>query len=450
MGQLTESRLLGVRMLLQSAPDHVVRSLDAMLASGAERNESMRMIQQLVMLEMADRKARHTVFMPFAPLCVPLRPNFPGLQFPAPVIPKLWRALKQDATRDVETAIAAAHEFSNQGAPDTLYDGLCFTAAAGLRARANDDYSAAADMLEAASPGGAALFATYLDLAAVARAALDNMHEWLGRLNEDRIVAARLAFRDAVAVAEDAGPRLLEILYAHLDEPWTVLRLISAVMHRPNDQFVANSELAVFGERLFDDIGARLAVLATMDPEGGVEAGKAAGEAVRIAAQEIQEFDETLDMTPQGPWGSRLMRQKRALSQAVEARLKAAEAETANALPAQSSGYRRNSSRGQPRLTSDPDERQVNRARAFLTLMHEVRPSAERLGFGSAWDRAAEAIKARIDPYVEELLEKLRQEEPDETLARARRYLDIAAEFVGLVAEDKAAQIVRRRVAAAA
>ena len=449
MGQLTEARLGSVRMLIQSAPDHVVRSLDAMLASSAEHSEAMRRIQRLVMLEMADRRARQAVFMPLVPLFTPLRASFIGLQFPPAALKRLWRAVKREAPRDAETAIAAAHDFASQAVPAGLYDELCAIAAAGLRAGANEDYVAAAAILDKAAPDGAALFASHLDLAKVARAALERMPDWLGRLNEDRIVAARLTFRDAVAVAEDAGPRLLEILYAHLEEPWGVLRLISAVMHRPADQYVAQSELAVFGERLLNDIEERVKLVSSFQADRGAEAGQEAGEAVRIAALEIQEFDETLELSPQGPWGSRLVHQKRSLAQAIEARLKAAEAETAAALPVQSTAYKRGP-RGQPRLTTDPDQRHVNRARALLTLLHGVRGSAERLGFGSAWDRTSESIQARLGPYVEDLLDKLRQDEPEENHVRVRLYLDIAAEFLGLASEEKAAQIVRRRVAAAA
>jgi hypothetical protein len=276
------------------------------------------------------------------------------------------------------------------------------------------------------------------------------MPEWLGRLNEERIAAARLAFRDATAVAEDAGPRLLESLYNHLEEPWAILRLVSAVMHRPGDSFVASSELASFGDRLLDDIDDRLAVVGAFNPEGGVEAGVLAGRAVRIAGLEIQEFDDSVDLSKEGPWGSRLTRQKRALATAVEGRLKSVEADVAAALPLQSGGFKHKGARGAPKVSSDPDWRLVNRARSVLTLMQEVRGSAERLGFGGLWGKVSEAVQARLDTYVQDLLDKLRDAEEGENLERIRVFLDVAAEFMGLASDDKAAQIVRRRVAAAA
>lgn len=453
MGQLTEIQLAGVRALLSAAPDSAVRSLEATLASGSERHETMRMIQAMVAAESVDRRARGAVFGPIAPLCGSARANLGGIVFPMRALSEVWAGLKTAGGRNVQLVLAAAQARHPEPPPREVYDQLCADAAAGLRARSNPGFEAAAAALEQSMPGGAERFAAYLDVTPVARTALDRMPEWLGRLNEARSAAARLAFKDATAVAEDAGPRLLEILYAHLEEPWAILRLVSAVMHRPGDKYVANSELAGFGERLLDDIDRRLEGVAALDSDGGRKAGLEAGAAVRAASMEIQEFDECVELSPTGPWGARLLRQKKALVQTVEGRLKAAEAEVAAALPLQSAGGRRRGVRGQPRLTADPDMRHVERARAFLTLLQEVRPSAERLGFGALWTKTSEQVRGRLDTYIEDLLEKLRANEQDTTgedPERVRVYLDLAAEFLGLVTDDRAAQIVRRRMAAAA
>jgi hypothetical protein len=409
----------------------------------------MRMIQQMVMVEAADRRARNAVFSPLVALCGPKRETLRCLRFPGSTIAQLWRGLKEAEPAKVQAAISAPPEYDPDGHVVAGFDDLSRLAGEGLRARSNPGFAAAATALDNALPQGSELFAAYLDLVPVSRGALARMHEWLGRLNDERIAAARLAFKDATDVAEDAGPRLLEILYAHLEEPWTILRMVSAVMHRPGDSYVANSELASFGDRLLDDIDDRLAVVAAFNVDGGVDAGVMVGRAVRIAALEIQEFDDSVDLSREGPWGTRLTRQKRALAAAVEGRLKGMEGDVAAALPMQSAGYKKGG-RGHTKLTSDPDWRLVNRARAVLTLMHEVRGSAERLGFGALWAKMAEQVTVRLDAYIEDLLEKLRAAEEDDNLERVRTFLDIAAEFMGLASDDKAAQIVRRRVAAAA
>jgi hypothetical protein len=449
MGHLSESQLATVRALLTSAPDYAVRDLEATLAQGSESHDVMRMIRAIVVAEALDRRARCAVFRPIVPLCSRPQGRLGGVTFPQAALAGIWRGLKIDRSRNVEMALAAADPRSFEAPSGEVYDELCAEAAAGLRARANDGYAAAAAALEQGTTGGAEAFAAYLDVAPVARLALDRMHDWLGRLNDERIASARLAFRDAVAVADDAGPRLLEILYAHLEEPWAVLRLVSAVMQRPDDRFVASSELAVFGERLLDDIDAQLKLVTAFDSDRGLVAGETAGAAVRTATLEIQEFDESMDLSPDGPWGSRLTRQRRSLVQAVEGRLKAVEAEVAGALPVQTAGFRRKGVRGHPRLTADPDPRQVQRGLAFLSFLKEVRVAGERLGFGALWAKTAEQVQNRLDTYVEDLLEKLRTGEGDD-LDRVRTFLDIAAEFTGVFSDDRAAQIVRRRMAAAA
>ena len=449
MGQLSESRLATVRAILTSAPDYAVRDLETTLASGSDRHDVMRMIHSMVAAEALDRRARKAVFGPMAPLCSPARKRLGGVTFPSAALAGSWRGLKIDGGRNVDLALAGADSRSFDPPSDEVYDELCAAAAAGLRARANDGYIAAAAALEASSGEGVEAFAAYLDIIPVARSALNHMHDWLGRLNDERIASARLTFRDAVAIAEDSGPRLLEILYVHLDEPWAILRLVSAVMQRPDDRFVASSELASFGDRLLDDIDVQLKVVAAFDSDRGREAGETAGAAVRIAAHEIQEFDESLDLSPDGPWGSRLTRQRKALVQAVEGRLRTVESEVAAALPVKSAGFQRKGLRGHPRLTTDPDARQVQRALAFLSLLKEVRPAGERLGFGALWSKTAEQVQMRLDTYIEDLLETLRAGE-DVNMDRVRTFLDTAAELMGGLSDERAAQLVRRRVAAAA
>ncbi len=450
MPNLSESQLGSVRLLIQTAPDTAIWDLEGTLSNGAERHETMRLIQQMVMTEASDRRGRNATFSPLVPLCGRKNETLRCLRFPASTLTHLWRALRAAAPADVEQAIATANHYDPEALNIAVLDTLCAKGAAGLRERSNPHFQSAAELLDKAMAGGAELFAQYLDLAPVARNALARMPEWLGRLNDERIAAARLAFRDATDIAEDAGPRLLEVLYNHLEEPWAILRLVSAVMHRPGDSFVAQSELSTFGDRLLDDIDDRLAVITAFNPDGGIDAALLAGKAVRIAGLEIQEFDDAVDLSREGPWGQRLARQKRALSIAVESRLKKVDSEVGQALPLQSGGFKHRGARGQPRLQQDPDTRLVNRARAELTLMHEVRGSAERLGFGTLWNKAAENVQGRLDTYVEDLLDKLRSAEEGENLERIRLYLDLAAEFMGLATDDKAAQIVRRRMAAAA
>jgi hypothetical protein len=104
--------------------------------------------------------------------------------------------------------------------------------------------------------------------------------------------------------------------------------------------------------------------------------------------------------------------------------------------------------RGVPRLTYDPDPASVEKAATLLTFMNEVRSSAAAGGFASARAKALEVLEHRLDAYVEEVLAEIRDDDGVDA-ARARAFLEIAADFCGLARDDKAAQIVRRRAAAA-
>ena len=119
------------------------------------------------------------------------------------------------------------------------------------------------------------------------------------------------------------------------------------------------------------------------------------------------------------------------------------------ALPVDPAGHKRRGVRPPPRLRDPPDSTQIDYARAYLNFMHEIRGSADRLGYGARWAKTSEAVQGRLDTYIEDLLDMLRSPEEGHDLERVRQFLALAAEFMGLATDAKAAQIVLRRVAAA-
>jgi hypothetical protein len=271
--------------------------------------------------------------------------------------------------------------------------------------------------------------------------------DWVGRMTSDRAAAVKVAYKDAANLADDAGPRFVEMLAANLPEPWLIMRILSAIMDHPGEGFLAASELAGFAEHVLDDIDRKLGLFRTFDPDGGRDAGLAAGEAIQIASMEIVEFEGAVEINREGRWGKRLMQQKQSLAQMAETRLAQVDKALDVAMPLQMVKFGKGL-RGQPKLTDDPNPLALRRAEALMAFFDFTRHAASQSGYGAARAKAAEKIEARLDQYVEDLLEMLRTQQV-EMLERVRGYLEVSAGMMEAARGEKAGQIVRRRAAAA-
>jgi hypothetical protein len=445
MGNLSETRVGAVRRLIEQAPDGAIRSLESALANGGRADGSIALVQDIVNAEMLERRVRAAVFAPILPLCAPPPDRLPRLSAP-PNAPSLaWRGIKLAVPELASRAVRSSTNLAPDDEPPPTYDEICERAAQGLRA-GEAAFEPLRQALAARGAGEVEQFACLLSMSPLARAAIRRLPAWVRTLNSEHAAAIRLAFRDADQMAEQAGPLFMELLLGHLEEPAQILRLISLVMDRPNDRYLAASELASFGERLMSDLDARVEAVRRLEPDRGLEAGVAVGVSVQAATTIIGEFEQWLQINREGPWGRRLVAQKRALAMAVEARLRQVDPAVAAALPLQP--LRAALIRGGPKLDADPDPQAVRRAHAFLGFFYETRTAANYGGFGAVRARVLENLDARIGQYTEDLLEILHSSEaPTE---RVHAYLEVVADFVSLVRDPRAGDIVRRRAAAAA
>jgi hypothetical protein len=446
MAALSERKIEIVRTLVESAPDRVVGSLQQAL-SGTSDASALGGVRRLVEGEVAERNLRNQVLAPVAAMFVGAGDHPHTLTFPARVLPLLWRGLRetQDAKiEEVRTVLADA------GHPHLLtdaFEALTRAAAQGVRDRDIDAFRKAAEACDAARPGGADLLAGCLELAPIVRRASERMPEWMTRQGSETTAAARLAFKDAVQVAEDAGPRFFQMLAAQLPHPWMVLRIISAVMDKPTERYLADSELGGFGEQVMDDVDQLLGDVSRLDPDAGPEAGRAAAGWVELAVQQIQELEDSIDLSRDHGWGQRLHKQRMELAATVERRLRAAEKATIEALPTQRTRAHR-AARPAPCLDEPPEPRLVRRATTLLSFADAVQVTANHGGFTSARAKLVETLGAHIDHYVEEIVDRVRLDEvADREIAAA--FLNVAADFNQLVCGGKAGDLVRRRAHAA-
>jgi len=422
---LNEAKIALVAKIFAAAPDAAVGRLETLLGAAQAADPTLEPVYALAAEEAGARRTLAAVFAPLLPMVGPVAPP----KRPLLVMRQLrdgWNALAAGDPGLAECAAFAARTLRPGDDPPHEFDLACNRAAEFV-----DDGE----------------FARLLRLAPVLRALQPRLAGWVRAVTGETVAAIRLAFKDAIETDEDAGPLFWEAVMAMLDEPWRVLRLISAANDRPSDRYLASSELASIGERILSDIDGRLAGLKRFDPTGGVGAGAAAAASLLVAVQEMDEFEQWLAMKKDGPWGERIAASKSALAAIMEARLRETEPAVAAALPTQGRGMVK-SVRPAPKLADPPQPVLIARADAFLTLLENGRGAANPGGFASARAKTVEAIEMRLDQYCEDLLDLLHRKEVED-LARVRAYLEVAAEFYQRVKGPEAAQIVRRRAAAA-
>ena len=445
MPGLSDRKIEIVRHLVESAPDKIVGGLQNALAA-ASGDSALAGVRRLVENEVADRRLRNAVLSPIAPLCVTGRDR-DEISFPPRVLALVWRGLKTAYPAETLKAERTLADYRADETSTEPFDALVSLAAEALSAREQRDFAAAAELADEFREGGAELLLSCLALSPILREATLRLPEWISRTTDERAAAARVAYKDAVAVSDDAGPRFFRMLSAQLAEPWTILRIVSAVMDRPNEHYLAASELSVFAEQLMDQIDANLNKVVRFDLSGGVQAGRDAGAVVELITLQIAELENSIELGKEGGWGGRVQKQKKSLAGVVEGRLREADKVIGLALPSQSVRVAR-MMKSLPRLTMAPDDKAVTRAITLLTFIEAVRSSANYGGFASTRTKVVEKIGETIDDYVEEVLALLRENEvADPEIARA--FLHVAADCSTLLRDPRAGDVIRRRATAA-
>lgn len=295
--------------------------------------------------------------------------------------------------------------------------------------------------------GGAEQLAACLDIAPVVRRAIQRLPEWLAHPGGETSAASRLAYKDAVTIAEDAGPRFFEMLAAHMAHPWMVLRVISAVMDKPTEHYLADSEMAAFGEGLLADIDEALRSIGRLKGDDGPSAGRAAAGQADLIVRQIMEIETAWTWQRDHGWGQRLHKQRTSLAGVVEARLRDAEKAVIEALPMYAPRNQR-VRRQIPRLTIAPEARLVDCATTLLSFSEELRAAANYGGFSSARNKLVEKVGEYLDHYVGEVVDLIRTDEVEDPEIAAA-FLAHAADFNQLIRGDKAGDLVRRRAHAA-
>lgn len=447
MPGLTDDKIAMLKGLMAASPDEVVKSLQkAVCKEGA--TGPLAAIGEMVQAETADRAVRAITFAPLMPMFG--SPSDDGRPtFPRGALIALWRGLKADAPSLMEEATAASYYIDPLEPWPGIFDLVCVRAASGLRDGRSPDYVAAAAACDAVQPGLGKTLALALEIAPVVRPPMMNLGDWLQRMTEERRAIARLAYRDAEAAAQGGGPLMFEMLASHLKQPWMILRIATSMMEHPGERYLAASELSIFGERTLADVEFQIQQVRDLSLNTGPDAARKAGRAVHRAIEELGEFEQSIQLSKDAPWGQRVVKLKQGLAALVESRLRDIDTAVAGALPMHKVRYSARLSSTAPKLTEAPDEDAVRWSLGLLTFAEDIRGCSTEGGFGGLRGKVLESVGKRLDQYVEDVLEQMRVGDVQRNDELAREYLDVAARLLTLARDKQSAAIVRRRAAAA-
>ena len=445
MSGLSAAKAQALDSLVRSLPDGVLATLRGALSSEQPGSWSDP-VRASAEVEAADRRLRDGVLRELVAMsksfAAPARPLHPVSPWVAATV---WKRLREAASEKVLIAgeLQAEREYERfervslqlvEAAADAL-DGVA------------GPFALVATELERGL-GGHARVSRVVTLSSLVRACVPRARAWLKNGDKDEAHGLRLAAKDASQLCDEGGPLFVDLLAAQFDERWTALRLVSVVMDRPGEAFLAGSELAGFAETVLETIDAAVKTLEAFDSARGRETGAAAAAATELAIDAIGEIEHWVQLDPAQPWGRRTALAKRAVAASAEARLKEADSLVAAALPLQAVRAAGKIVRGPPDLQAPLNPIAVTRAEAALAYVDETRRAADKGGFGGLRGKVVEALDNRVSTYADDLFDLVRG--PDPALAaEARSRLPVAADFLGMVREPAAAHILRRRLAIA-
>lgn len=439
MADLSVAQRAALAQLIERCPDRVLSQLSGL--AGTMAGDRAAALRDMIAGEALDRRRRDIAFGPLLPLFRPRADGLPGLDFPPAVLGRLWRG----ATRhepELLPQLDRGDDLSRM-----IADRLCLSAAFALRDRPGEVWPQA-------EPGRANDLAACLDLAAVARRALTHLPDWIGgRPGPEAAAELRLALRQAAAIAPDGSGRLLEVIFAHLEDARLILRVTGLAAPGVGRELSAEtalgeSELGLFVDRILVALARRAAEAAAFDPArtgADLDAFKAD---LDWCAETLAEIDAVLPLKPDSAWGKAVRQARLKVALGLSERFTAAEKAVDAVLPVERATLAGRMTRPTPRLDDAVEPVAADRARALSALVGLVRGPAAVFGCEAERRQAAEGLIGRLADWADEAMERLNDGQVADAAA-ARKRIVLTAELLNLVGARDAARTVRRRLMAA-
>ena len=391
--------------------------------------------------EIRDRKRRNLALAPLAPMFRARTDGIAAITFPSRVLPRLWK-------------IASAREPALLGRLDgddpsviAVADRVCQSAAAVARDQPDLVWPPGDD--ETARQAGLVDLAACLDLTHLARRGLPSLETWLKRPDGDQIAELRLLLKDCAGVHLDGAQRVLEILFAHLDDAVLILRIVTQTsLAAGREGFLSESELAGFVDRLIAGVDLRAQRIEAFKPRTDVDQVEAVIKDLDWSTGVLGELDVTLSLNPQSAWGKSVRDARVAIARRLSGLLRAADKAVDEALPLERVQIAGRMTRKAPRLTTPTTGPEVDAALGLLRLVGSSRGPASTFGCEADRKTLVEDLTNRLSDHADQALRMINDGEAEDE-AHALELVELSARFLDLIDAVEPARTVRRRAALA-
>ena len=446
MAELSVAQRAVLAQMLERVPDRVLKTLsEAVAQMPGERAVALSL---MLADETTDRRRRATAFAPLLPMFQARPDGVASLTFPAGVLPRLW---KTASSKEPELLVVLDDYRPIEENPKmrAVADRICMAAAAAVRDKPDLVWpSSGGD--EAARIRGLDDLALCFDLAAMARRGLLNLPDLILRPTADQLAELRLLIRDCAEITVDGGPRMLEIMFAHLGDASLILRL---VVHSSNaagkEGFLSESEMAGFVNRLIAEVEARVTRIASHKPGSKADPGPGVRTDIAWCAETLAELDVTLQLDPEGAWGKQAREARDRINATLSKTLRSLDKALDRMMPSRTIKTTGRMIRQTPDLEAEtPPLDAVQAAIVLLTLLGAIRTAAQTFGCEGLRSQLVQSVTERITLYVDQVIEAVNAgEAPDQRKSLA--LVETLAKCLLLIDATDAARTVRRRAAAA-
>jgi hypothetical protein len=264
-------------------------------------------------------------------------------------------------------------------------------------------------------------------------------------VDDDVLQALRVTYDAVVDAMPDAAPYIAVVGMNRLARPWEALRLPLAVSRTTQDTLISNTDMGLVGEILFADIEEHaVAVRNARQPEFEVDSlvGHIQGFAM-LSSGLVKE----VEMRRAGKWGQRLLKDRAALAEVMDAYMERAPREVLAALPTVKAGAFAGGPRV-PDLRHAPDVEKKERALRYAQLISGCKGFAAQGSFGSSLAAAQEEVAIVLQTYCDEMLRELKSA-AGERRDIAEQYFTLAADLTGFLLSPEEGEFLRRRGRAA-